>query len=170
MKYCEPCNTWIKNHPAAIAMHEQGQNHKSNVAKREFFFVQAWARSGALALPPHRPSPSSSTGLHEMRQKADQDEKDAAATKKALGAVETEALAQYEADKAAAAAVKESLGSWVRRRRVLGKVGGVARGEGATRHSPPPPFSLSPIRKPTSRATCTTPSCGTTTASARVGS
>lgn len=35
MKYCDACNTWIKNHPAAIAMHEQGANHKANVAKRE---------------------------------------------------------------------------------------------------------------------------------------
>lgn len=35
MKYCDVCNTWIKNHPAAIAMHEQGANHKANVAKRE---------------------------------------------------------------------------------------------------------------------------------------
>jgi len=38
MHRCEVCQTWLKNHPAVIAMHEQGAGHKAAVAKSKQFF------------------------------------------------------------------------------------------------------------------------------------
>ena len=40
MHRCEVCQTWLKNHPAVIAMHEQGAGHKAAVAKSKCFFVR----------------------------------------------------------------------------------------------------------------------------------
>jgi hypothetical protein len=38
MHRCEVCQTWLKNHPAVIAMHEQGAGHKAAVAKSKKMF------------------------------------------------------------------------------------------------------------------------------------
>lgn len=40
MHRCEVCQTWLKNHPAVIAMHEQGAGHNAAVAKsKKMFFL-----------------------------------------------------------------------------------------------------------------------------------
>lgn len=68
MHRCEVCQTWLKNHPAVISMHEQGAGHKAAVAKSkrsffrlrrlEFFFFFSFPRplpsASVLFYAPHR--------------------------------------------------------------------------------------------------------------------
>ena len=61
------------------------------------------------------PTFSPHAGLHEQREAEEQRVKDEAAAKKTLAAAEAEAEAQFAADRAAAAAAREALGTWVRR-------------------------------------------------------
>ena len=129
MKYCDFCNTWIKNHPAAIAMHEQGAKHKASKAARESGREGGWpACVGGKARAPHKthhtslsPPPPLFPGLQQQRDEEEQRAKDESAAKRTLAAAESEATTQYAADQAAAAAAREALGTWVRER---GKGGG----------------------------------------------
>ena len=84
--WCEYCRTWIRQHAAAIAMHEQGEMHKKNVAKR----------------------------LHELRVKAQKEKEEEELASKSMAGIEEEARKAYEADIAAAEEAKQALGEWVR--------------------------------------------------------
>ena len=166
MKYCDACNTWIKNHPAAIAMHEQGTNHKANVAKRELIWVGEGGgrvRRAVARVTAHSLITLISSGLHEQRLNEEKRVKDEVAAKKTLAAAEAEAETQFKEDQAAAEAARAALGAWVS---VCGRSGREKGGVFFLSFFAHPTPSIYAHRRTMSRATCTTPGYGSTTTSA----
>lgn len=88
------------------------RDHPSRSSVPLFFRIQY-----KLTIILYQTKPTNRPGLHDMRVKADREKEEAAATKKAVAAIDKAAAAQYERDRAAAEAARKALGSWVSDRR-----------------------------------------------------
>jgi U1 zinc finger len=134
--WCEYCKCWLKDTPAARAVHERGIGHQENVAKSALTSLKSRHTYQLHTQAPHA-FPGSllpvvivrselfskdrgvliaylATELRQMRKDADEGKRQAALVKASIGSIESAAQKQYEADlKAAEQHKQEVVGEWV---------------------------------------------------------